>query len=144
MTFIVYSCCSCLSDIDPQTATCFSYANIYQDKAGLYLTKISGILRTGFNSKEDIVKSFCLSKDNLLSENQLELIRLVEVGIWIFNTQSKADQGETTQHNLIQSSGNYSSIFFIFVSPAGGLEIFEIFKFRICCCWNSFQVLESL
>ena len=56
MTFIVYSCCSCLTDIDPQTATCFSYANIYQDKAGLYLTRISGILYTHwFNSKEDIV-----------------------------------------------------------------------------------------
>ena len=118
MTFIVYSCCSCLTDIDPPSATCFGYANIYQDKAGLYLTRISGILFTGFNSaKRRYRKSFCLSKDNLLSENQLELIRLVEVGIWIFNTQSKADQGETTQHNLIQSSGNYSSIFFIFVSP---------------------------
>ena len=34
---------SCPTDIDPQPATCFSYANIYQDKAELYLTRISGI-----------------------------------------------------------------------------------------------------
>ena len=62
MAFIVYSCCSCLADIDPPSATCFGYANIYQDKAGFYLTRISGIFSLVLTAKRRSSKELLFIK----------------------------------------------------------------------------------